>query len=265
MDAMDMDGARERLAGASVLLAEVLRQSGQLGLAAGVCEEAKLFGPNDQQRAMIHRTLGVIAHSADDYERSIEYLQLAIGDALRAGDREFLCQCYLDLTASLEKHGRRAEAMKELEEGINVITLGEGLRVLHGPDRLWRLGLKLAEQQLLQGDAAAAHMTAQSALGIAKRSQSKHAQGRLSAMLARICEAAGERGAALRHRSNAIDALRSVGDRRSTAELLIQTAHSSTSGTKGSGLESDSASTMRLARKLALEVGWDEGATLGTE
>ena len=262
MHAMGTEGARARLAGASVLLAEVLRQSGELSLAAGVCEEAKLFSPNDQQRAMIHRTLGVIAHSADDYERSVECIQLAIGDSLRAGDREFLCQCYLDLTASLEKQGRRAEAMKELEEGINVITLGDGLRITHGPDRLWRLGLKLAEQQLVQGDAEAALLTAKSSLALTQRSHSKHAQGRLSAMLARICEAAGERGAALRHRSNAIDALRSVGDRRSTAELLIETAKSSIASTKNSVLESDSKSTMRLARKLALEVGWNEGVTL---
>jgi serine/threonine-protein kinase len=262
LHAVGTEGARARLAGASVLLAEVLRQSGELSLAAGVCEEAKLFSPNDLQRAMIHRTLGVIAHSADDYERSVECIQLAIGDSLRAGDREFLCQCYLDLTASLEKKGRRAEAIKELEEGINVITLGEGLRVTNGPDRLWRLGLKLAEQQLLQGDADAALVTAKSSLALTMRSQSKHAQGRLSAMLARICEEAGERGAALRHRSNAIDALRSVGDRRSTAELLIETAKSSLAALKSSVLESDSKSTMRLARKLALEVGWNEGVTL---
>ncbi len=262
MHAVGTDGARARLAGASVLLAEVLRQSGELGLAAGVCEEAKQFSPNDQQRAMIHRTLGVIAYSADDYERSAEYLQLAIGDSLRAGDREFLCQCYLDLTASLEKQGRRAEAMKELEEGINVITLGDGLRTTHGPDRLWRLGLKLAEQKLVQGYTASALIIAQSSLALTKLSHSKHAQGRLSAMMARICEAAGERGAALRHRSNAIDALRSVGDRRSTAELLIETARSSIASTKNLVMESDSKSTMRLARKLALEVGWSEGVTL---
>jgi tetratricopeptide (TPR) repeat protein len=248
-----------------VLLAEVLRQSGELKLAAGVCEEAKLFGPNNQQAAMIHRTLGVIALSAGDFQRSLNCLRLALVDALRAGDREFLCQCYLDLSACLKRQGRPGDAILELKEGITVITHGEGLGVKQGPDRLWRLGLGLAELELDDDDLETALRTAQESLALCKRSKSQHAQGRMSALLARICEANGEGAAALQHRTDAIDALRTLGDRRSTAELLIETARSSTQPNTSEAPATDLDVTIQHAEELAREVAWNEGDRLASE
>ena len=242
------------------MLAEMLRQTGEYGLAAGVCEEAQLFGPSDQQRAMIHRTLGVISLSADKAERGGGFLKLAIGDALRAGDREFLCQCYLDFIIALDKQGKQEQATRELREGIDIITMGDGLRTTNGPNRLWRLGLRLAERLFKDDDLDRARETAQDALALTTRIGNPHARGRISALLAQICEAGGDRGAALRYRSNAIDAMRTLGDRRSTAELLIETARTS-AGKKDKG-GTDAQSALRLAHKLALEVGWDEGAAM---
>ncbi len=252
-----MDGALPKLAEASVLLAEVLRQTGEYGLATGICEEAQLFGPDDKQRAMIHRTLGVIALSAGDAARATRFLRLAIGDALRSGKREFLCQCYLDSIQALDAQGKTQEATAELREGINIITMGEGLQTTQGPHRLWRLGLRLAERLAAANHLEEATETAQLALAAATRAGNSHARGRVSALLAQVCEAAGERSQALRHRSNAIDAMKSLGDRRSTAELLIETAKTEhgASGMPGT----DPSSALRLAHKLAMEIGWDEG------
>lgn len=266
MHAKAVEGALPRLAEASVLLAEVLRQTGEFGLAAGICEEAQLFVPDDKQRAMIHRTLGVIALDAGNAPEAEQHLTMAIGDAIRSGKREFLCQCYLDSIRALDAQDKFEEGTKELREGINIITLGEGLRTTQGPDRLWRLGLKLAERLAKVGILPEANETAQLALSAATRSGNAHARGRVSALLAQICEAAGERSQALRHRSNAIDAMKALGDRRSTAELLIETAKTQDSGNRAttqSGMsQPDSQSALRLAHKLAMEVGWDEGANL---
>lgn len=261
LQANAVEGALAMLAGASVLLAEVLRQTGEYGLATGVCEEAQLYGPDDKQRAMIHRTLGVISLSANHAARGGGFLKLAIGDALRAGDREFLCQCYLDFIVALDKQGKHEEATKELREGIDIITMGDGLRTTHGPQRLWRLGLSLANRLFKADDLVGARDVGQSALALATRLGNAHARGRISALLAQICEAAGDRSTALGHRSNAIDAMRSLGDRRSTAELLIETARTS-AGSKQQAERSDGASALRLAHKLAIEVGWDEGAAM---
>jgi tetratricopeptide (TPR) repeat protein len=258
-----VDGAMTKLAEASVLLAEVLRQSGELKLATGTCEEAKLLGPNDQQIAMIERTLGVISLSAGRADESVEQLERAIGHALRAGDRNFLCQCYLDLMNSLDAQGRSEEATSELRQAIDVITMGEGLRSTAGPSRLWRLGLTLAERLRAAGDYADAKVTAATALTLATRAGNSHARGRISALLAKICEDSGELGLALRHRAQAIDAMRTLGDRRSTAELLIESAR--TGKQPAQGPEGNPASALRLARKLAHEVGWSEGIDLARQ
>lgn len=267
LHAKAVEGALPRLAEASVLLAEVLRQTGEFGLASGICEEAQLFGPDDKQRAMIHRTLGVIALDAGNAVDAEQHLKMAIGDAIRSGKREFLCQCYLDSIRALDAQDRFEEGTKELQEGINIITLGEGLRTTSGPDRLWRLGLKLAERLAKVGSLAEASENAQLALSAATRAGNAHARGRISALLAQICESAGERSQALRHRSNAIDAMKALGDRRSTAELLIETAKTQTATTRRASTqngmpETDPQSALRLAHKLAMEVGWDEGANL---
>jgi len=258
-----INGALPKLAEASVLLAEVLRQSGEFGLAAGICEEAQLFGPDHKQRAMIQRTLGVIALSAGKAIEAENHLKVAIGDALRSGKREFLCQCYLDMIDALDAQDKYQEGTDELREGINIITLGEGLRTPHGPDRLWRLGLKLAERLASQKKLDEAGETAQLALAAATRSGNAHARGRISALLAQICEESGERSQALRHRSNAIDAMKALGDRRSTAELLIATAKTQGNGASGKAPDASNADiALRLAHKLAVEVGWDAGVQL---
>lgn len=252
------EDALAKLAAASVLLAEVLRQSGELGLATGICEEAQGFGPDDQQRSMIHRTLGVIAMSAEKPVRAEEQLKLAIGAALRAGERNFLCQCYLDLICALDAQDKGEEATRELQEAIDVITLGEGLRTTNGPERLWRLGLGLADRVLRQGDLKRARDLAHGVLALVSRAHNSHARGRVSAILAQICDTAGEHSMALRHRANAIDAMRSLGDRRSTAELLIKTAKTTSQSERPE-------STMRLAHKLAAEIGWEEGVLQSQE
>jgi hypothetical protein len=119
------------------------------------------------------------------------------------------------------------------------------------------MGLVLAERYLAAQQIEDAKRTALAALALASRENDPHAAGRLSALLATICDAAGEAGAALRHRSRAIDAMRRLGDRRSTAELLIATA---TSGNTSSPEDS-----LRMASKLAQEIGWAGGVAASKE
>lgn len=250
-----------RLVGASVLLAEVLRQTGEFKLATGVCHEAQALKPGDKHTAMLKRTLGIIALSCGESKRSEQLLKSAIGSALRSGERDFLCQCYLDLISALDKQDRFSEATQELLEGIDVITLGEGLLTMGGPKRLWRLGLILATRQFRDGCLADARKTAQLAHSLAMRIGNGHARGRLSALLAQLSEADGDRASALRHRSNAIEAMRTLGDRRSTAELLIATANSA-SPQSSVGTEADSGSALKLAYKLSMEIDWQEGVAM---
>jgi serine/threonine-protein kinase len=243
-----------RLAGdASILLAEVLRYSGKSGLAIRVLEEAEQFGPDARQRAALERQGALCAEPGEALRR----LECAVGLSIRAGDLELLCQCYLDLVRELRNADRPNDARHELEQAIDVITAGSGLAAVRGPERLWRLSLTLAELELLTGNHARAREHAEATLAHVEHCAHTHARGRVRTLLARICEHAGDFRAALEYRSAAIDDLRRLGDRRSTAELLIESAAASrrSAAVGDSEVCNESASAVRLARRLASEIG----------
>jgi tetratricopeptide (TPR) repeat protein len=253
---------------ASILLAEVLRMSGEPSLAIGVLDEAELFQPEDPQRARMERQRGLAALLFADTEAALHHLQASIGRAIRGGDPEFLCQAYLDLARALDDTGRGAQAMTELEQAIDLITLGQGLGAPAAPTALWRVACALAERQLNAGDPPRARATAMAALSHARRVGFPHARGRVSALLAQICEAQSDYQTALAHRANAIEEMRQLGDRRSTAELLIESANATRRSDRDPKLARWTVSpgdAIRLARELADEIGWREGVARTTE
>jgi tetratricopeptide (TPR) repeat protein len=274
--------ARELLAGgeptavaqfadASVRLADVLRHAGRLGLAAGTLDEAELMQPQPVQAACIARARGRLALTRGDFEDSCYYMRYAIGLGLRAGDSDFVCETYVDLAKALSKKGDPAAAAAELNEGIDMLTLGEGLGGAASASRLWLLGYRLAELYQQAGDASAAERVAQDALHHADRALAPQGRGRLFALLARINEAAGHPKRALAHRARAIDELRRIGDRRSTAELLLENARATmdlgpiAATQLGHGFDGAAAGATRIARELAAEIGWDEGAAMAAQ
>jgi tetratricopeptide (TPR) repeat protein len=234
-------------------LAEVLRLSGEPNLAIGVLDEAEMFQPHDLQRARIERQRGLVALLFGDATAATHHMQLGIGRAIRGGDGELLCQAYLDLARALQEQSDDERATAELEQAIDVITLGQGLGAPGCPGGLWRVGLALAERYLAASRLDEARATCTAALAHARRMGFPHARGRVSALLAQICEAQGDAPAALGHRANAIEEMRQLGDRRSTAELLIESARSSRTA--------DAPDAVRLAEQLASEIGWQEGVT----
>ncbi len=250
---------------ASVLLADVLQRSRQSGLSTGVLDEAEMFQPDDAQRAAMERIRGHIAVDAGDAGAGVGHLRLSVGMALRTGDRALLLEAYIDLARALDRLGRVQAGIDELQQGVDVITLGEGLPHVGGPSGLWRIGLHIAERQFELHRVVEATASATAALEQARREQSARGRGRLSALLACILESAGESAAAMRHRSNAIDVLRKLGDRRSTAELLLEDAGAGAHVATTPATTQWSAQPMRgvrMAAKLAAEVGWTEGVAL---
>ena len=67
-----------------------------------------------------------------------------IGRAIRGGDVGDIADGYLALGAALRETAGPALAARELEEGVNIITGGEGPRMRSAPEPLWRLLLELA-------------------------------------------------------------------------------------------------------------------------
>jgi eukaryotic-like serine/threonine-protein kinase len=269
LETRGVPGAPAELVDALLHLAEVLRLAGETRLAAGALDESERHARTDRQRALGERAHGMIALSAGEASAAVGHLQAAAGAALRAGDREALCQIYLDLAHSLELAGQSDEAIAELGQAIDVLTLGEGLERATGPERLWRVGLALAERLAAAGRLAEARDAAGQALSFARQGGWAWARGRLYAVLADLSEQAGDRAAALRFRASAIEEMQILGDRRTTAELLIATARAASRRTEEGGepardaeWAADPSETIRMAERLAAEVGWREGVEL---
>jgi serine/threonine protein kinase/tetratricopeptide (TPR) repeat protein len=259
LEARGVPDAAIDLVEASIHLAEVLRQAGERRLAAGALAEAMTRHTSDRQRAAAERTRGLVALAAGDPAAAVCHLQAAAGAGLRAGERDVLCQIYLDLATALDRSARPDQAAAELEQAIDIITAGGGLASGDGPERLWRVGLALAELRAGAGRLVEARALAGQALAVARRHNSATGRGRASACIADLCERAGEPAAALHHRTRAIEEMRALGDRRTTAELLLASAQAAIERGPGPEWLADPAEALRDARRLAAEVGWGEG------
>lgn len=249
------DQAAEMCADSGVLLGDVLYNIGELDRAGEVLDAIEAtFHPSDSRLAAIEHTRGRICARKRRYASAVDHLHRAIGLALRCGDRDRLCACYRDLSRTVAKKGDAAAAARELEQAIDVITAGQGLPIADAPRKLWFLAMELAERYLDRREVESARAIAEAALQQAERDGSTRGRGRVSALLARIYDTAGRRAAALRHRSNAIDLLGKLGDRRSTAELLLEDVRIARADTDAEASRESAARGLRMAKRLAAEV-----------
>ncbi len=252
----------------SLRLADVLRYMGELPLASGCLDEAELAAPDPSQQAGILRARGRIAMIGGNPEQAVTLLRKSIGMAFRTGDTEFLCDAYLDLASALSAGGGVADAIAELSEALDALTMGEGLARAERPLRLWVLGMRLAALHQRAGNIGAAKQVARDALAHAERTASLIGQGRLHATLAAIFEQANDVAAALSHQTRALEHMRRLGDRRATAELLLACARVTADLppiAAGGGRRSPETRLGRdevrkavaMASELAAEIGWD--------
>jgi hypothetical protein len=118
---------------------------------------------------------------------------------------------------------------------------------------MWRLLLALAELSRHGGQLPGARSFALHALRHAERVDHPVGRARTHTLLAELHEALGYPQQATDHRRQALDELRRVGDRRTTAELLIALAH------PGGADSGDARAWLTEADALAAQVGWHEG------
>jgi len=239
----------------SVKLADALCASGQLGLARGVLDEARPWTSGlARLEALIGRTQAHLHQGDDDVAGATAALRKAIGHAIASGDGTLISDLYLDLATMLTRAGDAEAARRELEEGIDLVTLGEGMSALGGPPELWRMLVRLAQLASGAGDHARALVVGEHALQHAHRVASRLGSARIQVMLSTECDRLGDSDKAERYRQAAITELRELGDRRSTAELLLAVV------SPGRTLLRITPPAVAEARTLAQEVGWTDGA-----
>ncbi|MBA3540679.1 MAG: hypothetical protein H0T79_13795, partial [Deltaproteobacteria bacterium] len=248
----DDDGAAEgQFVGLSVRLSEVLRTRGETALARGVLAEARDWSGAPLLVAMIDRASSAIALSEGDVDGAIATLRRGVGRAIATGDMGLVCELYLDLSSALLRAGHADTALKELIECIDLATLGEGFTSTTGPEPFWRV--LRAQSQMIDnaGDSYRALRLAEAALFHAQRVQSRLGAARVQQLLATLCDKAGLGGKAERYRQAAINEMRTLGDRRATAELLLNDTPARTALVVPG--------RMTDAMQLTKEIGWTEG------
>jgi serine/threonine-protein kinase len=235
----------------SIKLAEVLRTRGETALARGILAEARDWAHSQLLMASVDRAGAAIALSEGDLDGAIAGLRRGVGRAIGSGDMNLVCELYLDLAQALLRAGNPDGANRELSECIDLVTLGEGFTAEAGPEPFWRVLRALAQIIDGSGDAYRALRVAEASLHHAQRVKSRLGAARVQQLLAALCEKAGLGGKADRYRQAAIQEMRSLGDRRATAELLLN------------DMPARAAVVMpgRISDAMALtkEIGWTEG------
>jgi serine/threonine-protein kinase len=248
----DDDGSAEsQFVMLSVRLADVLRTRGETALARGVLAEARDWSGAPMLVAMIDRSSSAIAISEGDIEGAIAALRRGVGRAISTGDMNLVCELYLDLSTALLRAGDPEGALRELVECIDLATLGEGYTAIDGPEPFWRILRAQAQIVDRAGDSYRALRLAEAALFHAQRVRSRLGAARVQHLLAQLCDKAGLGGKADRYRQAAINEMRNLGDRRATAELLLNDTPTKSAIVVSSRLDD--------AIQLTKEIGWTEG------
>lgn len=235
----------------SVKLADVLRTRGETALARGVLAEARDWSGAPMLVAMIDRAGASIALGEGDIDGAITALRRGVGRAIATGDMNLVCELYLDLSQALLRAGNPDTALNELVECIDLATLGEGFTAIDGPEPFWRILRAQAQMVDGAGDSYRALRLAEAALFHAQRVRSRLGAARVQQLLATLCDKAGLGNKAERYRAAAINEMRTLGDRRATAELLLNDTPAR-SAVVLPGRISD-------AMQLTKEIGWAEG------
>ncbi len=209
----------------SIKLADTLARLRQSDLARGVADEALTHCSDDAGiKARLLRAIGHIHAASGEPASATGLLRQAIGLGIMTGERELLASLYLDLASHQVETGRISEAIFELTEALDLITAGEGSRSASLSPSLWRLALKLALLHGRREEHERALAVAREAERLAKRAGSRLGVARAHAVIASQCEVLGHAARARRYRAKAAEGMRALGDRRSTAELLLAAA-----------------------------------------
>jgi tetratricopeptide (TPR) repeat protein len=237
-------------------LALVLRYRGEVVASETVLREAlELAAARGDRWAEVQarRGLARLASQWQNLDGAREHLTLALQASLAGGDAGTLAELYLELADVLVQKGDHGSAERELWEGLMLVTAGDGPEAERGPDPMWRLLLALGELARTAGDYPGARSYGLHALRHAARVDSPVGRGRVHTFLGEVEDMLGGAEDAIEHRRLAVDELRSVGDRRTTAELLIALA-----GPEGASAV-DAKAWLTEADALAAEIGWHEG------
>ncbi|MEE9386613.1 MAG: protein kinase [Nannocystaceae bacterium] len=205
-------------------------------------------------KAVIQHALGRALSRAGAHGHAVEAFKRCLRPLIAQGDRKAILQIYGELGRSYNLSGDFDSAVSELQEGLDMCTLGEGPRATTELS-LWRYILGLG--QLMRGAKRLreARTWCEHALHQAERLGDDLGRLRCHTEMAWILRELKQPTLAETHLARALEHARYFGDRLTTAEILLERARLRLSRNRFMDARRCFGEALRLARV----VDWREG------
>lgn len=187
-------------------------------------------------------------------EASAAMLHRAIAPTIALGDREAMLDVYRDLAKVYVRRGELPRALRELGEGLDLATLGEGPRAEIDAS-MWKYLLEMCEIQRAAGQHTEARKWCEHALYQAERRGDRLGLLRVHTQMAWVLRDLKQAALAEQHLGRAIEEARHFGDRLTTVELLIERAR----GRASRGRLAEAHRLCEEALRLAKGLQWAAG------
>jgi eukaryotic-like serine/threonine-protein kinase len=175
------------------------------------------------EEAAMRCSLGVQLGRLRRWDEALEALHKALGPAMQADDRATMMQICKELAKIHAAKGDRKAAIRELREGLDMFTLGEGPRTT-ADLRLWRYLLRVCEMYRAEDELQESRTWCEHALYQAERSGDHLGLMRCHGQMAWVLRDLDQLALAEQHLARALNEARHFGDRLTTTELLMERA-----------------------------------------
>ncbi|MFO7566722.1 MAG: protein kinase [Enhygromyxa sp.] len=218
-------------------------------------------GRTSELESELHRALGQCLTRKRDWQGAIAAYQRALGPLIAQGRRSALLDLYADLARAWAASGKPQRALAEFNEGLDMCTLGDGPRAAVDVS-LWRYLLVAVELHERAKDLRIARTWAEHALFQAERRNEELGQMRSHEALGRLLRALGQPTLAEQHIGRALEFARKIGDRRTSADLLLVRGELRDAAGRADEASRCAEEALRLARLLEWQPGIERAREL---
>ncbi|PRQ08237.1 serine/threonine-protein kinase [Enhygromyxa salina] len=217
-------------------------------------------GQAPELESEMHRALGRCLSRKRDWKGAIDAYQRALGPLIAQGRRPALLELYADLAGAYASAGQLTRGIKELSEGLDMCTLGDGPRAIIDVS-MWRYLLAAADLHERSGDSLKARTWAEHALFQAERRNENLGVMRCHEFLGRLLRALDQAMLAEQHVGRGLELARKIGDRRTSAEFLLLRASLRVDGDR----PDDARRCLDEALRLSELLEWERGSKRARE
>ena len=211
-------------------------------------------GQAPELESQMHRALGRCLSRKRDWSGAIDAYQRALGPLIAQGRRSALLELYADLARAHANGGNIKRGLRELGEGLDMCTLGDGPRAQIDVS-MWRYLLTASELHERAGELREARTWAEHSLFQSERRDESLGQMRSHESLGRLLRSLKQNMLSEQHVGRGLELARELGDRRTSTEFLLLRADLR----NAAGRPDDAQRCLQEALRLATLLEWERG------